>query len=92
VEEDPNEEEANEARRERALQASLRLGETTAKVKLLASRVEDEQVRKLATGFVRASADVDHRDEDTADKAITRINRAYAPAIDRIGALLCERY
>ena len=41
------------AKRGKAFQASLRLGETSAKVKLLASRVEDEQVRKLAAGFIR---------------------------------------
>jgi hypothetical protein len=63
----------------------------SAKVKLLASRVEDDETRNLAAAFIRVANRVDTNDE-RADEAMDKIQRAYSVAIDRIGELIRERY
>lgn len=78
--------------RERQIEeARLPMDLASAKVKLLASRVEDDETRNLAAAFVRVANRVDTNDE-RADEAMDKIQRAYSVAIDRIGELIRERY
>jgi hypothetical protein len=72
--------------------ASLRVRVAGAKARLLASRVDDDQVRKSANEFVQAAGSVDSSDPEKADEALTTLQVAYIPASDRTGELLRERY
>jgi hypothetical protein len=68
-----------------------------ARVMVLASRVEDEEARRLVTLFIRATRHIDIEmgdmtDDDAADEARARILKLYDCSVDRIGALLREQF
>ena len=70
-------------------QASRNLAATRGRVKLLASRVEDERVRDLATASVELSSRVDGRSAQGA-AALGELDGEYSAAVARIGELLRE--
>jgi hypothetical protein len=63
---------------------------TSARARLLASRIEDERVRELATELAKADRLV--REEPGSVQAYREIPADYSEAVARIGELLRERY
>jgi hypothetical protein len=63
---------------------------TRARVRLLASRVEDERVRELATALAEAGRMVP--EEPGSAQALRELGAGYSEAVARIGELLRERY
>jgi hypothetical protein len=73
---------------------SRSLAGTRARVKLLASRVEDERVRELSVALASASMDITAEDAWHPETAtsVRDFEAAYSEAVARIGELLRERY
>jgi hypothetical protein len=65
-------------------------GPARARVRLLASRVEDERVRELATALTEAGRMVP--EEPRSAQALRDLGAGYKEAVARIGELLRERY
>jgi hypothetical protein len=63
---------------------------TRQRVRLLASRVEDERVRELATALAKAESYVP--EEPGSEQALREFHSDYTEAVARIGELLRERY
>jgi hypothetical protein len=63
---------------------------TSARARLLASRIEDERVRELATALAKTDRLV--REEPGTVQAYREIQAGYSEAVARIGELLRERY
>jgi hypothetical protein len=59
-------------------------------VRLLASRVEDERVRELATALAEAKQMVP--EEPGSVQALRELGAGYSEAVARIGELLRDRY
>jgi hypothetical protein len=61
-------------------------------VQLLASRVEDDQVRRLTVDLLQRALHMQEGDEDQALQALRKISDGYGPLVTRIGQLLREQY
>jgi hypothetical protein len=89
-----SDEEREEDRWRSTVERSRKLAAHRARAKLLASRVDDAQVRELATEAASASSQIstygpDHR-KNTA--TLRKLEADYSAAVARIGELLRERY
>jgi hypothetical protein len=89
------EEEQEQARWKPTADASRGVAITRGRIKLLASRVEDERVRELSITVANASRDISMEDAwRPPEEAISLrdLEASYSAAVARIGELLRERY
>jgi hypothetical protein len=79
-----------------AAEATLRFPATRGRVRLLASRVEDERARELVTATVKASMELEAQlgaeDFKSAARTAQELIADQRAAVARIGELLRERY
>ena len=61
-------------------------------VRLLVSRVDDEQLRRLAGDLLYDTPTARESDKERLERAYKKMGAGYPHAIDRIGELLRERY
>jgi hypothetical protein len=86
-----SEEEKEQVQWQHLTPASRNLAVTRGRLELLASRVEDERVRELATTSANLSVLIDGEDPK-GPHALLGIEDNYSVAIARIGELLRQRY
>ena len=89
-----SDEEREDARWRSTVERSHNLAAHRARAKLLASRVDDAQVRELSTEVAKASSQVSTYGPDYRKNTATlrKLEADYSAAVARIGELLRERY
>jgi hypothetical protein len=75
-------------------EASRSLATTRARVKLLASRVEDQHVRELSVAVANGGRDISPEDawHPETNTSLRELEADYSETVARIGELLRERY